>query len=67
MVMSAIHPCPRHPLLLGQHGQQPKDDRYARVQLHAHETMRDRIGDIFEMHGLTFDEYSDCDDRIERL
>jgi len=56
----------RHPLLLGQDGQNAKDDGHAGVELHAHQPLRDGVGDVLEVHRLALDQHADGDDGVER-
>ena len=56
---------PRLGLLLIQDGQQAEDQRHARVELDAHQAVRDRLGDVLEVHGLALDEHADGDDGVE--
>ena len=58
-------PRPRLPLLLIQHRQQPENHRDARIQLHAHQTVRGSVGNVFEVHGFAFYEDADGDDGVE--
>jgi hypothetical protein len=52
-------------LLLIQHRQESENQRNTSVELYAHETLRDGIGDVFEMHGLALDQHANGDDSIE--
>lgn len=52
-------------LLLIQHSQQAKNERHARVELDAHQAVRDGLGDVLEVHGLALDEHADGDDGVE--
>ena len=54
-------------LFLREGGEDPKDDRHARVELHAHERLRDGLADVLEVHGCTLDEHPDRDHRVEGL
>ena len=56
---------PDERLFLRQHSQQPKHDRHAAVELHAHEAVRHGVGDVLEVHGLAFDQHADGDDGVE--
>jgi hypothetical protein len=53
-------------LFFGEGSEDPKDDRHAGVELHAHERLRDAFRDVLEVHGRAFDEHPDCDHRVER-
>jgi hypothetical protein len=46
-------------LIFRERGKDPEYDRHARVELHAHECVRDALADVFEMHGRTLDEHAD--------
>lgn len=56
---------PREGLVLIQDGQQTEDERHAVVELDAHETMRDGLGNVLEVHGLALDQDADGDEGIE--
>lgn len=49
-------------LYLIQTGQKPKHDGHTTVQLHAHQAMRGRLGDVLKVHGIALDEDADGDD-----
>lgn len=53
-------------LLFIQDRQQAKDQGDAGIQLHAHQPVRDSLGDVLEVHGLALDEDADGDQGIER-
>lgn len=52
-------------LVLGEDGEDAEDDGDARVELHPHEAVRDRVGDVLEVHGLALDEDADGDEGVE--
>ncbi len=56
---------PRLRLLFVQHRQHAEDDGHASVQGHPHESLRDAVGDVLEVHGLAFDQNSDGDQRVK--
>lgn len=53
-------------LLLRQDGQEAEDQRHPRVELHAHQTLRDGFGNVLEVHSLALDQHADGDDSIKR-
>lgn len=56
---------PRLRLILIQHRQQTENQRDASVELYAHEALGYALGDVFEVHGLTFYEDPDGDYGVE--
>ena len=52
-------------LIFRERGKDAEYDRHARVELHAHECVRDALADVLEMHGRAFDEHSDRNHRVE--
>lgn len=56
---------PRLRLILIQHCQQTENQRDASVELYAHEALGYALGDVFEVHGLTFYEDPDGDYGVE--
>ena len=53
-------------LVVGEGGQNAKNDWNARVQLDPHETMRHTVTNVLKVHGCTLDENTDGDDCIKR-
>ncbi len=45
----------------------PEDDGHPCIELHLHETVRDGIADVLEMHGGALDENADGNDGVQRL
>lgn len=58
---------PRLRLLLGEHGQDAKDDGHARVERDAHQALRHRVGNVLEVHRLALDQHANGDQGVERL
>lgn len=58
---------PHERLIVCQGGQNPKDNRYPRVQRDPHERVADTVADVFEVHGGAFDEHADRDDCVKGL
>ena len=52
-------------LIFRERGKDPKYDGHARVELHAHECVRDALANVLEMHGRALDEYADRDYCVE--
>lgn len=67
MHLTISQPRPSHALLLTKHSQNPKDNRNTHIKLQPHQPMRNRIRNIFKMHRLALDKYTNCNYRIERL
>jgi hypothetical protein len=68
MVVPCIHAANSRALqrlVFRERGKDPEYDRHTRVELHAHECMRDALTDVLEMHGRAFDEHPDRDHRVE--
>lgn len=57
--------CPLQALLLIQQRQHAKNHRHARLQLHPHQPMTDRIGNVLEMHRSTLDQHADGNHGVE--
>ena len=60
-------PSSLQPLLLRQHRQQTEDHGHSRIQLHPHQAVADRIGNIFKVHRGTLDQHANGDDGVECL
>ena len=63
---SPFQPCPRQPLPLRQHSQQPKHHGDPHFQLTPHQPVAHRIRDVLKVHSLALDQHADRDDRIKR-
>lgn len=56
---------PDEALLLTKQRKQPENHRHARIQLHAHQPITDRVRDILEVHRFALDQDADGYDRVE--
>lgn len=52
-------------LLVVEDGQDAKDDGDARVELNAHEAMRDSIRNVLKVHGLALDQNANGNNGVE--
>ncbi len=52
-------------LLVVEHRQDAKDDGDAGVELHAHEAVRGRVGNVLKVHRLALDKHADSDDGVK--
>jgi hypothetical protein len=52
-------------LIFRECGKDPEYDWHARVELHAHECVRDALADVLEMHGRALDEHANRDYCVE--
>jgi hypothetical protein len=60
------HSCPFQRLIIRQCGQDAKNHRRPRLQLHPHQPMRHRVADVFKVHRRALDQAPNRDDRVER-
>ena len=65
VVASGDEAGPRLCLLLSEHGQDAKDDGHARVERHAHQALRYRVGNVLKVHRLALDQHADGDEGVE--
>lgn len=56
---------PRLRLLLGEHGKDTENDGHARVERHAHQALRHRVGNVLEVHRLALDQHANGDQGVE--
>ena len=59
--------CAFQSLVIGERGKHAEDDGNARVELHAHERVRDGLADVLEVHRRALDEHAYRDHGIEGL
>lgn len=58
---------PEQSLVFCEGGENTKDDGDAGIELDAHEAVRDRVGDVLEVHSFAFDQNTDGNHRVEGL
>jgi hypothetical protein len=64
-VVAVTGRAPGHDLRFGQARQDAKNHGRARIQANIHNTLRHRIGNVFEMHGIALDEDAGTDDSVD--
>jgi hypothetical protein len=65
MLLPTSQPRALQTLLLSQQRQQAKDNGHTGIELHLHQGVRHRIGNVLKVHRFTLDEHANGDDGVK--